>query len=67
MGIVTKNLSIYVREKGINISKMSRDTKIPYAALYNSLCSKKNDRSLRDDELVLICKYLDVSPMDFIK
>ena len=44
---------------------MARETGIPYAAIYNSLCDEERDRSLRDDELVAICAFLGVNPMDF--
>ena len=50
MDIPTKNLSKYVKEKGINLSKMSRDTGIPYMALYDSLMNDSRDRDLRAGE-----------------
>lgn len=64
MSIVTKNLSKYVKDKGFNLAKMSRDTGIPYPALY---CSLFNDgkRSLRDNELIAVCRFIGVNPMDF--
>lgn len=65
MSVVTKKLAHYVKGKGINISKMSRATGIPYAALYSSLCDSERKRSLRDDELIAVCIYLDVDPRDF--
>lgn len=65
MDIPTKNLSRYVKEKGINLSKMSRDTKIPYVSLYDSLLNADRDRDLRAGELLLVCKFLGVNPMDF--
>lgn len=65
MDIPTKNLSRYVKEKGINLSKMSRDTKIPYVSLYDSLLNPNRDRDLRAGEFLLVCKFLDVNPMDF--
>lgn len=65
MSVVTKKLSNYVKAKKINISAMARETGIPYAAIYNSLCDEERDRSLRDDELVAICAFLGVNPMDF--
>ena len=65
MDVPTKNLSRYVKEKGINLSKMSRDTKIPYVSLYDSLLNPNRDRDLRAGELCLVCKFLGVNPMDF--
>ena len=65
MDIPTKNLGQYVREKGINITKMSRDTGIPYGALYDSLLNTKKKRDLRLGEALAVCAFLDVDPMDF--
>lgn len=63
--IPTRNLSNYVKEKGINISKMSRDTGVSYMALYDSLLNADRDRDLRAGELFLVCRFLGVNPMDF--
>lgn len=65
MSYVTKNLSRYVKEKGFNLSEMSRKTGVLYSALYTSLMDDERNRSLRDDELLLICSFLGVNPMDF--
>ena len=65
MDIPTKNLGLYVREKGINITKMSRDTGIPYGALYDSLLNTKKKRDLRLGEALAVCAFLEVDPMDF--
>ncbi|RHU85696.1 hypothetical protein DXC26_00490 [Clostridiaceae bacterium OM08-6BH] len=65
MASVTKELSEYVRKTGINISKMSKETKIPYVALYDSLANEKRDRELRVDEFFTICRFLKINPMDF--
>lgn len=67
MDIPTRNLSKYVKEKGINLSKMSRDTKIPYMALYDSLANPERDRDLRAGEMLLICSFLELNPLDFNK
>lgn len=65
MDIPTKNLSKHVKEKGINLSKMSRDTRIPYMALYDSLLNDDRDRALRAGEMFMVCRFLGVNPMDF--
>lgn len=65
MSAVTRNVSRYVKERGINLSKLSRDTGIAYAALYSSLYDDERDRSLRDDELIAVCSFLKINPMDF--
>lgn len=65
MDIPTRNLGKYVRDKGFNLSKLSRKTGIPYMALYDSLVNEKRDRSLRVDEYLKMCKHLELDPMDF--
>lgn len=65
MDIPTKNLAKHVKEKGINLSKMSRDTRIPYTALYDSLLNDDRDRDLRAGEMFMVCRFLGVNPMDF--
>lgn len=65
MSVVTQNVSEYVRKKGINLSKLSRDTKIQYMAVYDSLANPERNRDLRDYELLKICEFLGVNPMDF--
>lgn len=63
---VTKNIAEYVKRKAINLSAMSRETGITYAALYGSLGDhSKERRPLSADEAVLICKYLEVRVEDF--
>lgn len=66
MLIVEKNLADYVKKKEINLSAMSRATGISYQALYDSLANKNRSRALMADEAVLICRYLDKNPMDFM-
>ncbi len=65
MSGVTRNVSEYVRNKGINLSKLSRDTQIPYTAIYDSLANPDRGRDLRDYEFLKICTFLGVNPMDF--
>ena len=65
MDIPTRKLSKYVKEKGINISKMSRDTQISYMALYNSLMNSERERDLRAGEMLSVCQFLGVNPKDF--
>lgn len=61
----TKNLAKYVRDKAINLSAMSRATGIAYSVLYDSLANKNRERPLSVDEAIIICKFLEVNPMDF--
>lgn len=65
MSFVTKNVSRYVSEKGFNLSKLSRETGIPYGSLYASLCDDGRERDLRDDEFIKICLFVGANPMDF--
>lgn len=65
MSKVTENLARYVKEKGFYLSVISQKTGIPYEAVYDSLSNKDRDRDLRDWELIEICAFLEVNPMDF--
>ena len=67
MSTVTNNVSQYIKNRGINISKMSRELGIPYVALYNSLLNPLSKRTLRDIEFMKICYFLDVDPRLFMK
>lgn len=65
MDAPTRNLSQYVKEKGINLSKMARDTGVPYMALYDSLMNPGRDRGLRAGEFVAVCIFLEIDPRKF--
>lgn len=65
LDIPTRNLGLYVRDKGFNLSELSRKTGVPYMALYDSLVNERRDRSLRVDEYLKVCKHLELDPMDF--
>ena len=58
-------VSNYIRTKGINLSKISRDTGISYMALYDSLMNNERNRDLRDEEFLEVCGFLGVDPRDF--
>lgn len=62
---ITRKVSEYVKNRGINISKMARDTGLPYTALYNSLSDTERKRDLRDYEFMSICFFLGVDPREF--
>ncbi len=61
----TKKVSEYVRQKGFNLSEISRKTELPYMVLYDSLMNEKRNRDLRVDEFLRLCDHLDVDPMQF--
>lgn len=65
MSNVTIRVSEYVRKRGINLSKMSRDTGVPYTALYSSLMNPERKRDLRDHEFMSVCFFLGVDPREF--
>ena len=65
MSKITENVSEYVKKKGINLSKMARDTGLPYAALYSSLMDEERERDLRDYEFMSGCFFLGIDPREF--
>lgn len=65
MSTYTKNLAEYVKKRGINLSKVARDTGIPYYSLYSSLMDSDRARDLRDYEFMGVCLFLGVDPRDF--
>lgn len=62
--MITQNISRYIENKGITIAKISEVTNISYQKLCRSLNNKS--RELRADELLLICRFLEVNPYDFM-
>ncbi len=62
--MITQNISQYIQNKGITIAKISEVTNISYQKLCRSLNTKK--RELRADELLLICRFLNVNPYEFM-
>lgn len=60
-----ENISRYVKNKGIALSVMSRQTGIPYMALYDSLMNDRKSRQLRGRELISVCVFLGVDPREF--
>ncbi len=63
--LLEDRISKCIEDKGIALTVISRRTGIPYAALYNSLRNRSLKREIRGRELVKLCKFLDVDPMDF--
>lgn len=61
----TKNLARYVKDKAVNLSVMSCATGVPYPMLCASLGDTGQERPLSIHEIFLVCKFLEVSPMDF--
>lgn len=65
MDTPTRKLSEYVKDNGVNLSKLSKGTGIPYISIYDSLANKKRTRNLRVGEFFRICIFLEVDPMKF--
>lgn len=62
MDCATRAVAKYIREKGYSLLKMSEKTGIPYGRLYPCVSAK---RSLRADEFLAVCKFLEKNPFDF--
>lgn len=65
MDIATENVSKYLRDKGYNLSEVSRKTGIPYHVLYASINDDKRERDLRAGEFLAICSFIEQDPMAF--
>lgn len=64
--MVTKNLAIYIKEKGVSISRISEATGVSYQVLCNCFDENK-PRQLKADELLLVCRFLEVDPYTFLE
>lgn len=62
---ITERVGKYLKENKINLSKLSRETEIPYSLLYASVWDKNRIRELRVDEFFSICEVLGASPEIF--
>lgn len=62
--MITENISNYIKNKGITIARISEKTGISYQVLCNCF-DKKRSRELKADELLLVCRFLEVNPYDF--
>ena len=63
--MVTKKIAEFIRNKGISITKIAEKTGISYQIL----CRCFNDNSKRElaaDELLLVCRYLDIDPFELM-
>lgn len=61
-----KNLAEYIKSKGINLTFLSKQIGVPYFSLYDSLANNNRNRELKGTELMLICKFLDKKPEEFM-
>ncbi|MBD5555165.1 MAG: hypothetical protein HDQ95_07450 [Roseburia sp.] len=59
-----KWLSEIIESKSINLSDAAIKSGVSYRAVYNSL--RGTGRELRSSELIAICKYVGINPMNFV-
>ena len=60
--VSTENLRKIIRNKEVNITRLAKETGIPYMCLYDSLKSMHRNRELRADELLKVCACLGIDP-----
>lgn len=60
-----KWLANIIKVKGIKLSEIVRKTGLYYPSIYQSLYGKRGNRELRSSEVIAICKFLGVNPLDF--
>lgn len=61
------NVADAIKRKGIGLAELSRKTGISYMKLYDSFSNANRARPLRAGEFLAICKYLEISPADFVE
>lgn len=62
---VSRKIGQYVKEKGYNLSEISRQTGISYQCLYDSMYGTSRTRELRANELLPLCIFLNVDLRKF--
>lgn len=65
MDMPTQIVSEYVKNKGINLTRLAKATGLSYVSVYDSLANKNRERDLKAGELIRICNFLGLNPMDF--
>ena len=64
---ISKKIGVYIKDRGLNLSEVSRKTGIDYQALYASLYNNDRKRDLRAKELIPLCIFLEVDPREFAR
>lgn len=59
-----ESLSKCIDDRGVALTVVSRRTGLSYTALYDSLKNKSKNREIKGKELVKLCRFLDVDPMN---
>mgnify|MGYP001042339790 CR=1 FL=1 len=67
MSAYTKNLSEYIKKRGINLSKVARETGISYSALYSSLMDSGRERDLNAGTVMYLHHFSDGFSISEIK
>lgn len=62
---IARKIGRYMKDRGFNLSDVARKTGLDYRSLYASLYDEKKERDLRTEELIPLCIFLNVDPMDF--
>ena len=57
-------LSEIIKSRGINLTEAARSIGVPYMALYDSLKNRSKNREIKGKELVKLCKFLNINPME---
>lgn len=60
----TRELSVYLEQRGISIAAIHQKTGISSQILYKSL-GRKGSRELRANEFLQVCVFVGVDPMQF--
>lgn len=61
-----RNIAGYIREKGIQLTVISRATGVPYMALYDTFFNEKKERQIRGKELMAVSDFLGINPKDYV-
>ena len=63
--MVTRKIGNYIKEKGRTITRIAEATGISYQILARCF-DEMNIRELKADELLLVCRFLEINPFNFM-
>lgn len=61
--MITERIADIVSQRGVSTAKIAEVTGISPQILYNCFDQKKK-RELKADELILVCRFLNINPLD---
>ena len=61
--MITQKISQIISAKGISIAKIAEATEISVQVLYRCF-DEKHKRELKADELMKVCKFLEIDPLE---